>query len=71
MHRRCSTSQKIFASIIIRLALAKTFCINYGVFILDKPTTNLDEGNIENLVAGLRNNREADKFIKASKRKQI
>ncbi|CAG8553947.1 18516_t:CDS:2 [Dentiscutata erythropus] len=46
--------QKTLASIIIRLALVETFCINYGVFVLDESTTNLDEGNIENLVAGLR-----------------
>ncbi|CAG8762513.1 5513_t:CDS:2, partial [Racocetra fulgida] len=42
------------ASIIIRLALAETFCISCGVFVLDEPTTNLDEGNIINLAAGLK-----------------
>ncbi|CAG8798488.1 22900_t:CDS:2, partial [Dentiscutata erythropus] len=50
---RCSTGQKMLASIIIRLVLAETFCINYGIFVLDELTTNLNEGNFENLVAGV------------------
>ncbi|CAG8451576.1 13964_t:CDS:2 [Cetraspora pellucida] len=54
MRGRCSAGQKMLASIIIRLALAETFCINCGVFVLDEPTTNLDEGNIINLAAGLK-----------------
>ncbi|KAF0424542.1 P-loop containing nucleoside triphosphate hydrolase protein [Gigaspora margarita] len=54
MRGRCSAGQKMLASIIIRLALAETFCINCGVFVLDEPTTNLDEGNIEHLAHGLR-----------------
>ncbi|CAG8742519.1 29713_t:CDS:2, partial [Racocetra persica] len=54
MRGRCSAGQKMLASIIIRLALAETFCISCGVFVLDEPTTNLDEGNIINLAAGLK-----------------
>ncbi|CAG8813713.1 14462_t:CDS:2, partial [Dentiscutata erythropus] len=54
MRGMCSAGQKMLALIIIRLALTETSCINCGVFVLDEPTTNLDEGNIENLAAGLR-----------------
>jgi DNA repair protein RAD50 len=42
MRGRCSTGQKVLASIIIRLALAETFCLNSGILALDEPTTNLD-----------------------------
>lgn len=35
----------MLASIVIRLALAETFCINCGVMTLDEPTTNLDHDN--------------------------
>ena len=37
------------ASIIIRLALADSFCANCGVLTLDEPTTNLDYENKEAL----------------------
>ncbi|CAB4003385.1 DNA repair RAD50-like [Paramuricea clavata] len=49
MRGRCSAGQKVLASLIIRLALAETFCLNCGVLTLDEPTTNLDEENIESL----------------------
>ncbi|KAI9280726.1 hypothetical protein BY458DRAFT_430486 [Sporodiniella umbellata] len=49
MRGRCSAGQKVLASIIIRLALAETFCVDCGVFTLDEPTTNLDRDNIESL----------------------
>ena len=40
------TSQhRVLASIVIRLALAETFCIDCGVMTLDEPTTNLDHDN--------------------------
>jgi DNA repair exonuclease SbcCD ATPase subunit len=39
--------------LIIRLALAETFCLNCGIFALDGPTTNLDGTNAESLVGGL------------------
>ena len=42
MKGRCSAGQKVLASIIIRLALAETFCSNCGILALDEPTTNLD-----------------------------
>jgi DNA repair protein RAD50 len=45
--------QKVLASIIIRLALAETFCLNCGVITLDEPTTNLDRENIESLAKAL------------------
>lgn len=49
MRGRCSAGQKVLASIIIRLALAETFCLNCGVMVLDEPTTNLDAENVEAL----------------------
>lgn len=50
---RCSAGQKVLTSIIIRLALAETFCIHCGVLTLDEPTTNLDRANIESLADNL------------------
>ena len=40
---------QVLASLIIRLALAETFCLNCGILTLDEPTTNLGEDNIESL----------------------
>ncbi|XP_041359275.1 DNA repair protein RAD50-like [Gigantopelta aegis] len=53
MRGRCSAGQKVLASLIIRLALAETFCVNCGVLALDEPTTNLDRENIESLAYAL------------------
>ena len=53
MRGRCSAGQKMLASIIIRLALAETFCVNCGLLALDEPTTNLDKDNIEGLAQAL------------------
>ncbi|ESO09026.1 hypothetical protein HELRODRAFT_168960 [Helobdella robusta] len=53
MRGRCSAGQKVLASLIIRLALAETFCLNCGVLALDEPTTNLDRENIESLAFAL------------------
>ena len=53
MRGRCSAGQKVLASIIIRLALAETFCVNCGLLALDEPTTNLDKDNIEGLAQAL------------------
>lgn len=44
---------QVLASIIIRLALAETFCVNCGVIALDEPTSNLDIENIESLADAL------------------
>lgn len=44
---------KVLASLIIRLALAETFCLNCGILALDEPTTNLDRENIESLAFAL------------------
>lgn len=33
------------ASVVIRLALAETFCVSCGILALDEPTTNLDHNN--------------------------
>lgn len=44
---------KVLASIVIRLALAETFCISCGILALDEPTTNLDRGHIESLAHAL------------------
>ena len=49
MRGRCSAGQRVLASIIIRLALAETFCIDCGILALDEPTTNLDQENSRSL----------------------
>jgi len=46
MRGRCSAGQKVLASLLIRLALADTFCSQCAVLALDEPTTNLDHKNI-------------------------
>lgn len=46
MRGRCSAGQKVLACLIIRLALAETFCLNCGILALDEPTTNLDAGGV-------------------------
>lgn len=53
MRGRCSAGQKILASLIIRLALAETFCINCGIIALDEPTTNLDRTNVKSFASAL------------------
>lgn len=53
MRGRCSAGQKVLASIIIRLALAESFCLHCGLLALDEPTTNLDRDNIEGLAESL------------------
>lgn len=50
---QCSAGQKVLASIIIRLALADTFCLSCGILTLDEPTTNLDTSNIDALAESL------------------
>lgn len=53
MRGRCSAGQKVLASIIIRLALAESFCLNCGILALDEPTTNLDRDNVNSLAEAL------------------
>lgn len=53
MRGRCSAGQKVLASLVIRLALAETFCINCGILALDEPTTNLDRQNVESFANAL------------------
>ncbi len=53
MRGRCSAGQKVLASLVIRLALAETFCINCGILALDEPTTNLDAANIRSLASAI------------------
>lgn len=53
MRGRCSAGQRVLASLVIRLALAETFCINCGVMALDEPTTNLDYANKRGLATAL------------------
>jgi DNA repair protein RAD50 len=43
----------MLASIVIRLALAETFCLNCGILALDEPTTNLDHLNKQGLAQAL------------------
>ncbi|GLC38034.1 DNA repair protein rad50 [Pleodorina starrii] len=54
MRGRCSAGQKVLACLIIRLALAETFCLNCGILALDEPTTNLDAENSASLARALR-----------------
>jgi DNA repair protein RAD50 len=53
MRGRCSAGQRMLASIVIRLALAETFCLNCGILTLDEPTTNLDDSNKKGLASAL------------------
>ena len=53
MRGRCSAGQKVLASLVIRLALAETFCVNCGILALDEPTTNLDRRNVESFANAL------------------
>jgi DNA repair protein RAD50 len=53
MRGRCSAGQKVLASIVIRLALAETFCVKTGILALDEPTTNLDSLNKRGLAKAL------------------
>ncbi len=54
MRGRCSAGQKVLACLIIRLALAETFCLNCGILALDEPTTNLDAANSASLAEALK-----------------
>lgn len=45
---------QVLACLIIRLALAETFCLNCGILALDEPTTNLDAANAASLAGALR-----------------
>ncbi|KAH0629759.1 hypothetical protein JD844_012103 [Phrynosoma platyrhinos] len=51
--RRSYNYRVVLASLIIRLALAESFCLNCGILALDEPTTNLDRENIESLAHAL------------------
>lgn len=53
------TLPQVLASLIIRLALAETFCLSCGILALDEPTTNLDAANSASLAEALRNIMEA------------
>ena len=53
MRGRCSAGQKVLACILIRLALAECFGINFATVALDEPTTNLDRDNIQSLARAL------------------
>jgi len=53
MRGRCSAGQRVLASLLIRMALAETFCLKCGLLALDEPTTNLDEANIKALAQAL------------------
>jgi len=53
MRGRCSAGQRVLASIVIRLALAETFGVNFGCIALDEPTVNLDFANKKGLALAL------------------
>lgn len=52
---------QVLACLIIRLALAESFCVNCGILALDEPTTNLDAANSASLAEALRNVMETRK----------
>lgn len=45
---------QVLACILIRMALADTFCVSCGIIALDEPTTNLDAANSSALAQALR-----------------
>ena len=53
MRGRCSAGQCMLAGIVIRLALAESFCLRCGILALDEPTTNLDDPNKAGLAHAL------------------
>lgn len=53
MRGRCSAGQKVLTCLLIRLALAQTFCLQCGVLALDEPTTNLDAFNVKSFAKAL------------------
>jgi DNA repair protein RAD50 len=53
MRGRCSAGQRVLACIILRLALAETFCLSCGVLALDEPSASLDEVNASSLAESL------------------
>jgi DNA repair protein RAD50 len=55
MREKCSAGQRVLASVVIRLALADAFCLNFGCIALDEPTVNLDLKNRKGLAAALAN----------------
>lgn len=64
MRGRCSAGQRVLASLIIRLALADSFCVNCGILALDEPTTNLDAANIKGLAEAIATLIEARRGVK-------
>lgn len=44
---------QVLACLVIRMALAESFCASCGVLALDEPTTNLDEDNKEGFAQAL------------------
>ncbi|XP_049848347.1 DNA repair protein RAD50-like [Schistocerca gregaria] len=53
MKGRCSAGQKMLASLVFRLSLADCFHTRCQFFVLDEPTTNLDEKNRQSLAETL------------------
>lgn len=49
MRGRCSSGQRMMASLVVRIALAQAFSCGYSVIALDEPTTNMDSSNSEGL----------------------
>ena len=53
--QQCSVGEQVLACLVIRLALAETFCLNFGCIALDEPTKNLDIKNRHGLATALAN----------------
>lgn len=53
MRGRCSSGQKMMASLVIRIALAQAFSSGFTVIALDEPTTNMDSYNSDGLAESI------------------
>lgn len=50
---RSNAFTQVLASLVIRLALAESFCLSCGILALDEPTTNLDQENKDGLAKAI------------------
>ena len=54
MKGNTSAGQRVLASVVIRIALAKTFSEKCPIISLDEPTTNLDREHVKRLASFLK-----------------
>ncbi|KNC50564.1 uncharacterized protein AMSG_00725 [Thecamonas trahens ATCC 50062] len=53
MRARCSAGQARIASLIVRIALAESFCLHSGLIALDEPSAQLDKANARSMARAL------------------